>query len=169
MLNTVTRFFSRLTTPPPMVPLRTNFFADTDDIFGYRCKALLTKGEHAFNEKLHVAVGKRYHIAPKVRLADVLFVPGNLWPRFGRPISQKHLDFVLCNPETMEILFAIELDDSSHDSDEALKRDDFKDQALRVAGIWLLRFRATYDYSATDIATAIDRALRMTPTRSNGS
>lgn len=148
-----------------MVPLRTNFFAETDNIFGYRRNTLLTKGEHAFYEKLRVAVGRRYHIAPKVRLADVLFVPGNLWARFGRPICQKHLDFVLCDPETMEVLFAIELDDSSHDNDEAMKKDDFKDQALRVAGIWLLRFRAKYDYTAADIATAIDRALRMTPTR----
>ena len=55
-------------------------------------------------------------------------------------ISQKHVDFVICN-RNMEVLFALELDDRSHDTAAAEKKDRFKDRAFRAAKIPLKRVR----------------------------
>ena len=41
-----------------------------------------------------------------------------------------HLDFVLADPESLAVVLVIELDDKSHWSAEARKRDLFKDSPL---------------------------------------
>lgn len=110
---------------------------------------LLTKGEAAFFSPLQEAVGAEFQIMCKVRVADVLTCSDADWRRgFGGAISQKHLDFVLCEPRTTRIILAVELDDRSHEAPHRQRRDRFLNESLQAAGIRLLRIKARARYSA---------------------
>ena len=58
--------------------------------------------------------------------------------KYFHKIAQKHVDFVICD-QNLYVLFAIELDDSSHETKDAKKRDRLKDKAFAAAGIPLKR------------------------------
>ena len=93
----------------------------------YRKKLLLTK---------------RYGIIAKVRLADLIEVDTDKTKEFGRffpKISSKHIDFALINPDNMEVLFLIELDDRSHDLPARKERDDFVNKVCEKTGYHLIR------------------------------
>lgn len=109
-------------------------------------RSLLTPGERRFfHQGLKPAVGERYWISFKVRLADVITVEDWESPH-GRRIAQKHLDFVLTTPRTTCIVAAVELNDTSHRARERQQRDAFVSQALRTAGIPLVAFPVSPKY-----------------------
>jgi hypothetical protein len=121
--------------------------------------ALLTAAERSFYLVLVNAIGEDFGLFIKVRLADVIAVrPGvsskHRLGAFSR-ISSKHLDFVLCDPETFAVLGAIELDDRSHRANNRRQRDAFIDGALRAAGIPILHVPAQRSYSATKLRVQI--------------
>ncbi|RJX72809.1 DUF2726 domain-containing protein [Vibrio sinensis] len=124
----------------------------TDYLYQSR-KTLVTKSELAFYQALTVSVKGRHLIFSKVRIADVLSpkkgkYDKSTWRKAFNQIACKHYDFVLCDPETLEIHMVIELDDSSHERDDRKKRDLFVDAATGSAGIMFKRFKVqkTYDY-----------------------
>lgn len=134
---------------------------------------LLSRGEAAFHGPLLQAVGGRWLIMCKVRVADVIECAQPQaggrgepdWARFAA-ISQKHLDFVLCDPRSTRIRCAIELDDRSHESPHRRRRDAFLDAALRAAGVPLVRFRARSEYDPRRIHATLWGALhRLRPRR----
>jgi hypothetical protein len=122
-----------------------------------RREHLLTAAERSFHGVLMQAVGGRYHIACKVRMADVLWVPGGTSDRQRHlnRIFAKHLDFVLCHPETSTPVLAIELDDSSHRESKRKERDSFVDAALDAADLPLLRIAVRKSYSPHELADMI--------------
>jgi hypothetical protein len=131
---------------------------------------LLTKGEAAFFGPLQEAVGDRFQVMCKVRVADVLTCSDADWHRgYGGAISQKHLDFVLCEPGTTRIILAVELDDRSHEAPHRQRRDRFLNETLHAAGIRLLRIRARAEYSVEILRrfvfARIGRRPRPTPAR----
>lgn len=110
--------------------------------YPYRAKHILTKREYKFYIYLKRAADS-YNclICPKVGLKDLMEVSANHdYMKYFRLISQKHVDFVICD-SALNILFAIELDDSSHDTKSARHRDKFKNNAFKAAGIPLKRIR----------------------------
>jgi very-short-patch-repair endonuclease len=60
-------------------------------------------------------------------------------------IACKHVDFVLCDKE-LNILLAIELDDSSHNRQDRKERDEIVNAAFRSAGLPLMREPAKHFY-----------------------
>lgn len=110
--------------------------------YPYRARPLLTKREYKFYMILREETSRRnLIICPKVGVKDLLEVNNKRhYMKYFRKIAQKHIDFVICDQQ-LHVLFAIELDDSSHDTDEARKRDIFKDRAFRAAKIPLKRIR----------------------------
>lgn len=97
----------------------------------------------------------------KVRLADVVTCSESGWrDGLGAAIAQKHLDFVLCDPQTLRFVMAIELDDRSHERPERRRRDRFVDQVLAQAGVRLLRFRARSRYCTDEMRRRIMRCIR---------
>jgi len=130
--------------------------------FPYRTRqTLLSQGEAAFFGSLCEAVAGRFHIMCKVRLADVITCTSKNWKRgFGAAISQKHLDFVLCEKETMRFVLAIELDDRSHERPERRRRDSFVNSALYTSCVAFLRFEAHASYSVSLIRARIEGLLR---------
>ena len=55
-------------------------------------------------------------VCPKARLGDLLYVKKGTDKPMGwiNKINRNHIDFVLCDPQTMQVVAAVELDDSSH-------------------------------------------------------
>jgi len=76
-----------------------------------------TAAEARFLRVLDEALGEEYRVFAKLRLADLLDVRGErgaAWLRAFNQISAKHVDFVVCRRETLEVVAAVELDDRSH-------------------------------------------------------
>ena len=118
---------------------------------------LLSPAERDFYEVLHQAVGNRYLIFAKVRLLDLLWLPDNMENRllYIRRVASKHVDFVLCHPQTVSPALVIELDDASHQLPERQERDIFLNEVLRVAGIPLLRVPVRKSFSASAVRDRI--------------
>jgi len=124
-------------------------------------KYLLTKAERSFFGVLQQAVQGRYLIFAKVRLADLLLVRARTDGRqsFQNRINAKHLDFVLCDVNTVSPVVCIELDDASHQRSDRVDRDHFVDNAMRTAGLPLVRIKARTSYRLDEVRDAIEQAL----------
>ena len=121
---------------------------------------LLSRGELAFFRALRSAIGREYLVTFKVRAADLLSCDDKSWDEgFGYMVARHHLDFVVCDYRSTEILAAIELDDRSHELDQRKRRDDFLNDAFAAARIPLIRFRAASKYLPQTIADEIGRHL----------
>lgn len=110
--------------------------------YPYRACPLLTKREYKFYVLLREEAYKRgLLICPKIGLKDLMEVTNKKhYMKYFAKISQKHVDFVICD-EDLQVCFALELDDSSHDTEKARQKDLFKDRAFKAAGIPLKRIR----------------------------
>lgn len=133
--------------------------ADADWPYVRQPKGLLSKAEFSFFRVLQQACGDRYVVCPKVGLGDLLTVKKGTekWQSYRNKIDRKHIDFVLCDPRTMQVVAAVELDDKSHASEKAKQRDAVKDQACAAAGLPLLRFKAKASYEPNAIAAALSK------------
>jgi very-short-patch-repair endonuclease len=128
-----------------------------------KVKQLCTPAEKKFYKLLRQALGNEFAIYVKVRLADVLSVDETL-PRKKRirafnMISSKHVDFVICDPKDMQILLAIELDDSSHNLPERKERDGFVDAAMKSAGMKLVHFPVKKYYDLAELKSKVYNGL----------
>ncbi|PSR12532.1 hypothetical protein C8255_26500, partial [filamentous cyanobacterium CCP3] len=123
---------------------------------------LFTKAELSFYRALQEATTERYHVLGKVRVADVLKPQTENrgdWQRAFNKISAKHFDFVLCDRDSLKVLAAVELDDSSHQRSDRIKRDDFLNQAVKSAGLPLIRFPVQPAYELEAIQQHIVKTL----------
>ncbi|OYP37220.1 DUF2726 domain-containing protein [Rhodopirellula sp. MGV] len=122
----------------------------------------LSPAELSFYRILVQAVGQQFSINNKVRLWDVLYVPRQEGSRsFENKISSKHIDFLLCDPTTMQPLLAVELDDASHNRKDRQERDAFVDDALAAAGLPILHVPAARTYSIAEVRNEIGRLIPM--------
>jgi hypothetical protein len=126
----------------------------------FRRKYLLSKTEHLFYEILREVV-KGQVILAKVRLADLVYTNDRheKWLSNFRRVSQKHIDFVICDHE-LKPAIAIELDDPSHQRDDRQRRDRDVDRILAFARLPLLRIFTRRRYDRELIARLILKELR---------
>jgi very-short-patch-repair endonuclease len=122
---------------------------------------LLTPAEINFLRTLQVVVREDWVIFSMVRLADIIKVrpktrKSQSWQN---KIFGKHIDFVLCDVETLEVKLAIELDDSSHRRPDRVARDKFVNVSLAAAGLPLLRVRVQEKYENALLRKDIEEAL----------
>lgn len=124
-------------------------------------KSLLTDSELQFYDVLRDAAGD-WSICAMVRIADLIRVRKKTQKRQAwlNRILAKHVDFVLCDPATMEALLAIELDDKSHERPERQERDRFVNDAFAAAGLPLLRVPVQPEYDVDGLRKAIDQSLQ---------
>lgn len=120
--------------------------------YPYAARPLLTKREYRFYMLLRRETDARgLLILPKVGVKDLLQVTTEKqYMKYFRQIAQKHVDFVICD-QSLRILFALELDDSSHDTESARERDHFKDMAFRAAKVPLKRIREYDELSIQEL------------------
>ncbi|HUE99631.1 MAG TPA: DUF2726 domain-containing protein [Anaerolineales bacterium] len=115
----------------------------------YRLSAkLLSPAEANFYRIIKQMVGEHLLIFPKMGLKEFLLITdqSNFQSYYNR-IDRKHVDFLLCDPNTFQPVFAIELDDASHRQAERGQRDTFVETILAGANLPLVRVpvRASYD------------------------
>lgn len=130
--------------------------------FPYFCRdSLMTQTELRFYKILQSVVAGRWDVFAMVRVADLLRVRAGTAQRqsWQNRILAKHVDFVVCDGDTLEPLLAIELDDNSHDRPDRIERDAFLDQALEAAELPLLRVRVTRTYDARQLRRSIDEKI----------
>ena len=124
---------------------------------------LLTKAEAAFFTVLVDAIGSSGHIFAKVRIADVLKTRKGIskseHASAFNAISQKHIDFLVCRRDDCRFILAVELDDSSHGTIRAKKRDALVDRGFCSADIPLFRVKAARTYSVDNIRQLIKGTL----------
>lgn len=126
----------------------------------------LSPGELAFYRGLVPVVDSRYVICPKVRIADLVHTVDRNDQGNKNRINQKHVDFVLCEKESMKPILVIELDDKSHARADRQERDELVDAVFESAQLPLLHVRAAARYAPQDLRAQIEQALSSTSTTS---
>lgn len=123
--------------------------------------SVLSAAERSFYGVLCQASDHRYSIFPKLRLGDLVEVPRETPRAMGHKnrINQEHVDFVLCDPNALTPLLAIELDDSSHARIDRQERDAFVDAALDSADLPILHVSAQHAYAPAEVRTLIHGRL----------
>lgn len=135
--------------------------AITDNL-PYRIKDnFLTPNEYTFFHALIYTVNQRAYICPKVGLKDFLFINKDTkdYMKYWGHISQKHIDFLICHPKTMQPLCAVELDDPSHETEKVKERDAFVEKVYKDAKLPLVRIKTKENYSSSEIELAIGTYL----------
>lgn len=114
--------------------------------------------ELSFFRAAEIATRGRFTVLTKINLGDLFTSPTRDQGDWNR-ISRKHVDFLICDAQTLKPLLGIELDDSSHARASAQKGDAVKDAAFTSAGLPLLRLPARRGYATTEINVLIDDAI----------
>ena len=122
---------------------------------------MLGPAEINFFRTLQSAVREDWIVLSMVRLTDVIKVrpktrQHQIWQN---RIFGKHIDFVICDYETLEVKLAIELDDVSQ---RRVHRDRFVNTALTAAGLPLLRVKVEEKYETSAVRKDIEDALGIT-------
>jgi len=114
---------------------------DTATSLPYRRRdSILTAPEREFYLVLLKALEDKAMVIPKVGLQDVFFITDKEKYQTARNrIAQRHVDFLICENHTLRPLFAIELDDRSHNEATHQKRDAFKNLVFEAALLPLIR------------------------------
>jgi len=120
--------------------------------FPYKTTYLLSKSEKVFYDALKPVCDKYgYVICPKVGLKDFIVVTRKKdYLKWFRKISQKHVDFLICD-QNLRPIMAIELDDRSHELEKARKNDEFKNELYKRLNFPLIRVKAAQYYRYQDI------------------
>lgn len=129
---------------------------DSNEVIYYGLKeSILTKAEIHFYNSLRLYVQKNTIILSKVSLNDLFYIKkgvGKDYMKYFNKIAKKHVDFLICDSDTLAPLYAIELDDSSHNSSKRKERDIFVDKLYNHAGLELIHIKVKFEYTKQDFA-----------------
>lgn len=118
----------------------------------------LSPAERSFYLVLKHIVSDRALISPKVALGDVFYVKSNNRSKFRtytNKIDRKHVDYLLCDPKTVQPLLGIELDDKSHQRSDRQARDEFVEMVFKAAKLPLVRIRAQRSYTISELESLL--------------
>lgn len=127
---------------------------DEDDSklpFGLRTQ-MLSEPKALMYRALVAASAADAVVFAKVRLSDFLFVSGGGDDlKHAIKMDRKFVDFLLCDPFSMQPLLVIELGIPTEDGEKAKTRDPFITRALKTSGIKLLKVEARPSYPVRDL------------------
>lgn len=119
----------------------------------------LTKTEAALFRTLMDIMGVRYVICPKVSLSDLFIIlRPNENVHFFNKIFRKHVDFLLCDPETYEPSFGVEIVKPIA-KDGVREADKFMEELFTDAGLPLVHIPSQEEYDPTDIVALFQLAV----------
>ena len=123
---------------------------------------ILTRAEGQLFHYMKNFIQEDVVIFPKVRLADIIEIDKDIAysDRDFFKICYKHVDFLLCDGKNFNTICVVELDDYTHDTDEAKQRDMFVRQALYECGIPLVRIRTKIDIISDSDMEGIDYIIK---------
>ncbi len=132
-------------------------------VYKQKGTSLLNDGEKRFFDVLAQAVTPQMYICPKVRIADLVTMAidksdKDYWPMLNK-ITQKHVDFVICDRATFNPLLIVELDGGSHNEKNRSLRDELVDNVFGDVNIPMLHVHITRDYQISEISRQISEAI----------
>jgi hypothetical protein len=120
---------------------------------------LLSPAERACLSVLEQAIGDQGRVFSMVRVADVLDMDrgmgGGERHSALHQIQGAHFDFVICEPESTDVICVVELHDGSHARDAWKQRDAFLADACAVAGLPLLQLPWQQSYDVSEIRSLV--------------
>jgi hypothetical protein len=126
-------------------------------------KQFFTKNEKEFFIVLkEVGDSLNLVIFPKPRLADIFLATGlgEKRLRMLNKIQHRHVDYLLCDSKNFTPLLAVELDDSTHDTEKSQKKDKFKDELFKHAKLPLYRQKVFRSYDSDGLRTVLIKYLK---------
>lgn len=122
---------------------------------------IMTPAEAKLFRRLETIAGDRYYAFPQVHLSSLLdhrVRNGQSWKGALSKIQRKSVDFVLVDKVGLKTMYAVELDDRTHDRPDRQERDDMVARCLLDADIPLVRLRKIDAMSDDDIESAFRSA-----------
>ena len=127
-----------------------------------RKTALFTPAEKNFQNLVEQAMGSRYRIINRVKLADIVSIRNGVSKRAGQTASNnahsKYLDFVICERDSMKMLGVIDLVDTQGKGYK-IKKDWFVSGALEAAAIPHIRIKVKANYTIDEIRACINSRI----------
>ena len=111
-------------------------------VYRYNRKyVIMTEREQEFYKKLKLICGDSILIFPQIHLSNLFFhnVKGQNFKAAFKFINKLSVDFVLVDSRNFKTLLAIELDDSTHNEKDRIKRDLIVNDIFKKANFPLLR------------------------------
>lgn len=127
---------------------------------------LFTPAERSFLGVLDNALGEEFRVFGKVRVGDIAKVKSGL----GRSASQgalnkiayKHFDYIVCRTSDLAVVCAIELNDQSHSTKRARKRDELIEGVCKVISLPLMQVTAKEFYSSQEVLDQFIETIKTT-------
>lgn len=129
--------------------------ADEPLPYGLRAD-FLSPSELSFYKVLLQSVEGRAAVMTKVSLGDIFFVkkPDKNFA-YNNKIARKHVDFLLCTTDTLKPMAGIELDDTSHQKQNRIDRDEFVDEVFKTSNLPLVKFVNRRSYTLQEVREKI--------------
>lgn len=132
----------------------------------------LSPAELNFYRVLQTAVSDWAIIFTKVSLWDLFYAQTGDFGQnqtYRNKIDRKHVDFLLCDPQTVRPILGIELDDKSHQQADRQERDKFVDQVFAAAQLPLAHIPVKPGYSTEKLNRYLQQKARVVPNQHNDS
>jgi hypothetical protein len=143
--------------------LAVDFMTDKDidtQRLPYRLREpFLASTELALFRILTDLMGNRYSICPKVSLNDIFYiVRPNENVHFFNKFFRKHVDFLLCDTQTLAPAFGVEIV-RPISKNEARETDKFLEELFTNAGLPLVHVPSSESYDPSDVITLFQLAV----------
>jgi hypothetical protein len=141
---------------------------EQDERLPYRLRdKFLSATELALFRTLQNMAGGHYIVCPKVTLDDIFYiVRPNENVHFFNKIFRKHVDFLLCDPKTLQPSIGVELVKPVA-RNETREADQFMEDLFLSAGLPLVHVPSTETFSQDDLTQLFQLAiLKVKETRS---
>ncbi|SEK99159.1 Protein of unknown function [Colwellia chukchiensis] len=127
-----------------------------------RKTTLFTPAEKNFQLLVEQALGSRYRIINRVKLADIVNIRNGISSRAGQTATNnangKYLDFAICERDSMKLLGVIDLVDTQGKGYK-VKKDWFVSGALEAAAIPHIRIKVKANYTLDEIRACINSRI----------
>tara|TARA_R110001592_G_scaffold91618_4_gene267962 strand:+ start:3709 stop:4260 length:552 start_codon:yes stop_codon:yes gene_type:complete len=132
---------------------------------------LFTPAERSFLGVLDNALGNEFRVFGKVRVGDIAKVKSGLGRSANQgafnKIAYKHFDYIVCRANDLSVVCAIELNDLSHSTKRARKRDELIQGVCEVIALPLMQVTARQSYSTQEILDQFILTIKTTIARGN--
>jgi predicted RNA-binding Zn-ribbon protein involved in translation (DUF1610 family) len=138
-----------------------DFMAEIDtQRLPYRLREpFLSSTELALFRLLIELMGNRYSVCPKVSLNDVFYITRpNENVHFFNKFFRKHVDFLLCDKQTLVPTFGVEIV-RTISKGEARERDRFLEDLFTNAGLPLVHIPSSESYDPSEVITLFQLAV----------
>lgn len=121
--------------------------------------ALLSPAERTLLSVLDEAIGQQGRVFAMVRVADVLDLDRGAadgdWHAALQQIQGTHFDFVICEPDSTDVICAIELHGDTHAEEAWSQRDAYLAEACAMAGLPLIQLPWQQSYDVAEIRSLV--------------